>query len=260
MAAYSAVAFLITLAWFLYGRYLNSINHSEAFYMGELLHRSLELMLQPMFFKKLFLQWPFEIWMGWALVPVFIYGAAKLWQARRGGFFFWWIVASYIVFAMVSAHARSHDYYTLVIVPPLAAISGWGLSELISKSKFRKIMIVFTLVILPAVTAIRIYHRFAVVPEFESIRADADKHIPREALVIAQETTMAIRLYQLNRHGWPARNELTLEKIQTLIEKGGEYLVLDSPIELNENDLKTLVTDSVIHIGPLYGYRTIKPD
>jgi hypothetical protein len=121
-------------------------------------------------------------------------------------------------------------------------------------------MIVFILVILPAVTAIRIYHRFAVVPEFESIRTDADKHIPRGALVIAQETTTAIRLYQLNRHGWPARNELTLEKIQTLIEKGGEYLVLDSPIELNENDLKTLVTDSVIHIGPLYGYKTIKPD
>ncbi len=260
MAVYCAVTFSITLAWFLYGRYLNSIHQSQAIYMGENLYKSLELTLQPMFFKKLFLQWPVEIWIGWALAPAFIYGAIILWKNRQGRFLFIWIVASYIAFALVSVNARRLDYYTLVIVPPLAAISGWGLAELISKSKFRKVMIAFILIILPAVTAMRIYHRFAPVPEFDLIRADAQKHIPREALVIVQETTTSTRLYQMNRHGWPARDELTLEKIQTLIEMGGNYLVLDSPIEINENDLKTLVTDSAIQIGPLYGYRTIKPD
>lgn len=260
MAAYSAVTFSVTLAWFLYGRYLNSIHHSEAFYMGELLHRSWELTLHPMFFKKLFLQWPFEIWIGWAMAPVFIYGAIKLWKAQPGKFFFWWLVASYIVFAMVSAHARSHDYYTLVIVPPLAAISGWGLAELMQKTMFRNIMIVFILIIIPAVTAARVFHRIAPVPEYELIRADADKHIPRDALVIAQETTTPVRLYQMNRHGWPFRDSLTAVNIKKLINEGGEFLVLEKPLASFQPDLLLLIKDSVIPIGPLYGYRTIKPD
>ena len=260
MSIYFAVTFSVTLAWFLYGRYLNSIHQSQAIYMGENLYKSLELTFQSMFFEKLFLQWPVELWIGWALAPVFIYGAIKLWKDRQGRFYFIWIVASYIAFALVSVNARRLDYYTLVIVPPLAAISGWGLAEIITRPMFRKIVIVFILIILPAVTMFRIYHRFAEVPEFDLIRAGAQKHIPREALVIVQETTTSIRLYQLNRHGWPGRDELTLEKIQALIEKGASYLVLDNPIELNENDLKTLVIDSAFQIGPLYGYRTIKLD
>ena len=257
MAAYGSITFAFVLGWYLYGRYLNSIHHSMAFHMGDIILKSPMYLSQSQFYKKLFLQWPFELWTGWALLPVFIYGAFKLRKNQFTLFNVIWIIASYLVFAILAGHSGSHDYYTLIMAPPLAAISGWGLAEMSLKPKFRTILVIFLLLVLPVVTSVRIYHRFTKAEEFEQMRIAADRHIPRNSLIIVEENTSAVRLYQLNRHGWPFRDELTSDNILRLINSGAKYLILNNPVD---SSIKNLVIDSMIQIGPYYGYRTLKPN
>ncbi len=246
--------------WYLYGVDLNSIHQSEAFYMGDLILKSPEYLMKSEFYKKLFLQWPFELWVGWALLPAFTWGALKFRQERCGRFVLSWIVGCYIVFAIVAAHAGSHDYYTLIIVAPLAMISGWGLYLVSLKPKWKVPLVIFLLIVLPAVSFVRISSRFADIEEFDLMRESAEKHIDKNALVIVDESTSAIRLYQLNRKGWAYRDEIRSVKIKPLIARGGEYLLLRKPIGEYEEAMSLLVQDSVIRFGPLYGYKTINRD
>ena len=257
IAVYSSITLTLVTGWYLYGVYLNSIHQSEAFYMGHLILQSPQYLMKSEFYKKLLLQWPFELWLGWALLPAFIWGATKFRQERCGQFVLSWIIGCYLVFAIVAAHAGSHDYYTLIIVPPLAMISGWGLYLLSLKPKWKMPLVILLLIILPAVSFLRISSRFAHIEEFDLMRESAEKHIDKNALVIVDESTSAIRLYQLNRKGWAYRDQITSDKIKPLIARGGEYLLLKKPIEEYEEAMSLLVLDSVIMFGPLYGYRTI---
>ena len=190
-------------------------------------------------------------------MPVFIWGAIKFRKERFGQFVLSWIIGCYIVFAVVVAHAGSHDYYTLIIVAPLAMISGWGLYLVSLKPKWKVPLVIFLLTVLPAVSFVRISSRFADIEEFDLMRESAEKHIDKKALVIVDESTSAIRLYQLNRKGWAYRDKITSDKIEPLIAQGGEYLLLKKPIEEYEESMSLLVLDSVIMFGPLYGYKTI---
>lgn len=260
MAVYISVTFPFVLGWFLYGVYINSIHQSMAFYMGQHLTSAYVYLTDFSFYKTLFLQWPFELWIGWAALPVFIYGGIKIFKEPHSRFYFIWILAAYIVFALVSSHSRAHDYYTLVVVPPLAAISGWGLIQLSFKPKWKIPLAIFLVVILPALSSYRIIGRFSKVPEFEKIRAEAEKKLPRGKLVLVEDTSNAVRLYQLNRHGWPLRDSLCIETVCPFIDSGGVYMVLDLPIYDYNKDIWPLVKDSVFKIGPLYGYKIIRPD
>jgi len=257
---YGSVTLSFVAGWYLYGVYLNSIHQSEAFYMGDLILKSPEYLMKSQFYKKLFLQWPFELWIGWALLPAFFWGALKFKQERSGQFVLGWIIGCYIVFAIVAAHAGSHDYYTLIIAAPLAMISGRGLYLLSLKPKLKVPLLIFLLIVLPAVSFIRISSRFADIEEFDLMRESAIKHIDINALVIVDESTSAIRLYQLNRKGWAYRDEIISVKIKPLIARGGEYLLLRKPIEEYDEAMSLLVFDSVIMFGPLYGYKTINRD
>ena len=134
---YGSITLTFVAGWYLYGVYLNTIHQSEAFYMGDLILKSPEYLMKSQFYKKLLLQWPFELWIGWALLPALFWGALKFKQERCGRFVLGWIVGCYIVFAIVAAHAGSHDYYTLIIVAPLALISGWGLYLVSLKPKWK---------------------------------------------------------------------------------------------------------------------------
>ena len=257
IAVYSSITLIFVAGWYLYGVYLNSIHQSEAFYMGNLILQSPEYLMKSQFYKKLLLQWPIELWVGWALLPAFIWGAIKFRKERFGQFVLSWIIGCYIVFAVVAAHAGSHDYYTLIIVAPLAMISGWGLYLVSLKPKWKVPLVIFLLIVLPAVSFVRISSRFADIEEFDLMRESAEKHIDKNALVIVDESTSAIRLYQLNRKGWAYRDQITSHKIKALIARGGEYLLLRKPIEEYEDGMSLLVFDSLIMFGPLYGYKTI---
>lgn len=255
MSVYILTTFGVVYGWFSYARHVNEVNRSAGFYLGEYLSAFVDFMLKPDFFKKLFLQWPFEIWIGWVLVPIFLYGVYRIIKTGIGRIYFVWILACYIVFVMVSSHSHTHDYYTLIIVPPLAAITGIGLNRFMQTASWRRYVVLALVVLAPVGAAVRTRHRLTDVNDFDQIRRDSDRSIPRDALVMVEETTMATRLYQLNRTGWPLRRAINYSAVEPLVKKGGEYLVLENPIETYNDSLALLFETMPERISDLYCYR-----
>lgn len=255
LLVYILLTFGAVFGWFSFARYINEIHGSPGFYMGEYLPVFLDFVLKPDFFKNLFLQWPFEIWIGWVMTPLFIYGAYRITGVKSGKIYLVWVLSCYIVFFMVSSHSHTHDYYTLIIVPPLAAITGIGLNRLTRFAGWRQYALIALMLLAPFGAVARTYHRFAAVNEFERLREDSDRFIPRTALVMVQDTTPAIKLYQLNRKGWPLRKVINYSLVKMLVSQGGEYLVLDNPIESYDDSLALMFEPGHERIGNLYCYR-----
>lgn len=253
-AVYVAITFLAVTGWFLYARWVNETHGSPGFYLGEMLWDFSDYLFSPQFYKKLFMQWPFELWIGWVLVPAFIYGVYHTIKGGSGAAYYIWILCCYLAFAMISGHSSSHDYYTLIIVPPLAALSGLGLYGMHKTGHWRRYLVVVLLVVAPAGAIARIHHRLTTVEEFDQMRKDAQRAIPAESLVMVQDTTPAIRLYQLNRKGWPLRGEIEYRTIKEYVEQGGKYLILDEPIDNYDDSLSILFKETDQGIGRLYLY------
>lgn len=254
-AAYVLVTFSAVLGWFLYARSVNELHDSGGFYMGHLIPRWLEFAMTDMFVKKLLAQWPFELWVGWVFVPAFLLGVYHSIKERTGGLLVIWILACYIVFFATSAHARSHDYYALIILPPIATITGIGLERLVRAGSYERWIAVILMLAVPIGTSARIMHRFADVPEFEPMRADADRLIPMNDLVMTEEGTSAIKLYQLNRHGWAVRGGIGYSSIKQMVDQGGRFLILEHPIDQYNDSLLQLFPTEAKNVGPFYCYR-----
>lgn len=260
MVAYVVVTFALTLGWYLYARHLNAVYGTPAYYMGHLFATFYEPLAQGWFYKKLLLQWPPELWVGWTMIPAFAYGCYRAVRNHQSSLWLWWIVASYVAFVLVSAHSGSHDYYTMIIVPPLAAFSGLGLTALFRAGGWQKHLAIILVVIAPVGACVRVSVRFGPQDQYDAIRASVDDVIPRGDLVMVEEESMAIRLYQLNRHGWPVRGGVTLAGIKGLISEGGRWLVLDHPIEDYDPHLREPFRGAARRIGPLYAYYDTESD
>ncbi len=260
MFSYVVVTFGLTLAWYLYARQLNETYGSPAFYMGHLLSTFYEPLGQTWFYKKLFLQWPVELWIGWTMLPAFGYGCYRAVRDGVARFYLVWIMASYIVFALISAHSGSHDYYTMIIVAPLAALSGLGLNGLWKASGWRARVAVALAIIAPIGACVRVAPRFGLQDQYDAIRVSVDDVIAREDLVMVEESSMAIRLYQLNRHGWPVRGDVTLTGIRGMIDQGGKWLVLEGPLNEYDPQLTGSFEQAAARIGPMFAYRVTESD
>lgn len=259
MAGYVTLTLGLTAGWYLYARHLTATYGTQAFYLGEFLGTFYEPLAGGEFYRKLFLQWPFELWIGWLLVPAAVLGGFRAVRDRTGMFLALWLAAAYVVFALMSFHAQSHDYYSLIIVPPLAIFSGMGLSWLAERRGWWRwvalgLCLAATLALYP-----RLIHRYDEVAKFDAVRAATSSQIPRDALVMVQEETTAIRLYQMNRHGWPIRADkggdlIPVPQVRAAIAEGARYLVLLEPLERYPDSLQLLFQDSVISLGAYYAY------
>lgn len=252
---FMCISFLPSVLWLYYARWLQAKHGVGAFYLGGYgLTDFLKYFFDIQFLKKLVLQWPFELWIGWAIVPIFFAGIYYTRRKSERTFYLLWIVGMYIVFILTAVKSSTHDYYTLTIVPALAAISGVGMYGLLQRGGWRKILLTALLVISPAVTIIRIVPRFGDTGEFHAIRMAAERAIPVKSLVMVEDKTQAIRLYQLNRKGWPLKKNITYREIKEYVGKGGQFLILDKPIGNYDDSLRLIFSDSAIKLGSLYCY------
>lgn len=258
LGAYIVVSFATTLGWFQYAQEVNELHQSAGFYLGEKLAIFHEYLFASQFVEKLVVQWPWELWIGWGLVPATLLGLFAIRRTKRTATYLAiWIVATFIVFAITAMHSASHDYYTLIIVPPLAIISGFGLKQLTCGARYRQALLVLLLVAGPIGAWARIGSRLSGESNFHQIRAAAKATIPPDALVMVQDPTTAIRLYQLNRRGWPLRSQITRDMVAGLISRGGEYLILSDPLDQYNDSLALLVDTIPSRLGPLHCY-TVK--
>jgi len=258
LAVYVLVTLSAVAGWFAYAKSVNEVHGVSAFYMGQSLPKWLDYMLTAQFFKKLFLQWPFELWVGWIFVPAFLCGLYLAFKKRVGSLYLVWALAGYIVFAIASHHASTHYYYTLIIVPPLAAISGLALHHLADSPDWRRWLAVAMVLLVPIGAAARTVHRIGPSEDYHEMRADANNSIPRDSLVMVQDQSRAIRLYQMNRKGWVLRDEINYAVVKELVEQGGRYLILDRPLAAYDDSLGLIIDTASARIGPMYCYETKK--
>jgi len=252
---YAVITITPVLLWMEYAKWLQQSSGLHSFYLGSKLSHFYEHLFTLQFLKKLFVQWPWELWIGWVLTPFFVYGLTRVFRLRRNLFYLVWIAAVYAVFGIVSLKASTHDYYTIVIVPPLAAISGIGLKELFESGSIRRFLVYAVLILVPLGVYLRIHTRFSSVDYFGQIRAAANEVIPRDERVIVEDFSGAIRFYQLNRIGWPLRSGVTFTEVTRYIDQGGRVIVLEKPLEDYTDSLNMLFDSKEYRLGPLYCYR-----
>lgn len=252
---YIAMTLLPAAGWLYYARHLQEVYGLHSFYLGG--HGLLDFtryLFKAEFFNKLFLQWPFELWSGWVLTPMLFLGLYLFLRKKGRWFFGLWILAAYIVFVFTAVKSSTHDYYTMIIVPPIAWLAGVGLAALYGYAGWRRIVAIILIILAPTGAVLRIYSRFENSDEFYQIRKAAQEKLPAHSLVMVQDKTPAVRLYQLNRKGWPLRNEIKYQDIVSCVNRGAEYLVLEKPLENFSDSLKLIFSDSVIRLGSLYCY------
>jgi len=251
---YASVSFLAVLAWFLYARWVNQGHGSPGFYLGENLPNFHQFLLTDQFIRKLVFQWPAELWIGWGLIPAFLVGLFVVWKSGLRSLVGWWLLSAYLVFAVTAQHSASHDYYALIIIPLVSIVSGYGVRFLMGAGGWRRGLAIIMIAVTPAAGFVRIMHRFGDTSDFHAIRAAASLQIPREALVIVEEETSAVRLYQMNRHGWPLQDGVTADRVLWRWRAGAEYVVLNHPLERYPDVAAQVEIVREFPLGPLFGY------
>jgi hypothetical protein len=255
-AVYVVATLTLPLLWMLYARQLQAESGlGFKFYLGNNLTDFYRFLFRFQFWKKNIFQWPWELWIGWALTPLFAYGAYLWVKKRKPVVFLLWAVASFLVLALVSAQTTSHDYYTLIMVPPLAAATGLGAKELWERGSRWRTVIIVLLVLAPAGIAARIHTRFGEINDFYQIRSAVQDVIPRGERVMVEDSSGANRLYELDRKGWPLRSRIDVRTVQSYVERGGKFLLLLNPIEQYDDSLRLLFDTSGRKLGPLHCYR-----
>jgi hypothetical protein len=256
---YIALTIALVFLWFKYARWVSQVNRGGSFYLGGRLGDFAQYLFAPQFYKKLILQWPFEIWIGWVLVIPFIIGIYKSIKNKSGKFYFLWILGAFLIFAVTAEKSSTHDYYTLVILPPLAALTGIGLGRLLDKEGWLQKFAIALLIMSIPMAFIRVHERIKKVPEFGAIRAMSESTIAPTSLVMVEDDTPAIYLYQLNRKGWSLRSGVKHEEVKNLIKQGAEYLILKRSIEEYSDSLAFMFEGSPVLMGPLYCYKAMVP-
>lgn len=216
----------------------------------------------PLFFKRIFLQWPVELWIGWVMVPAFIRGIVWLWKNKKAGFYLFWLLASLIAVTLVARYSQHHDYYSLIFVPPLAIITGCGLKiMLFEKNRAWRWLAIVLMLLAPLGAYLRIENRIGGFENFYVIREAANRVIPKGEKVIVQDITRgAEKLYELNRKGWYIRDSSEFENVAIFVNRGATFIVLERPGDEFHDSLKFYFSDCVERLGPLYCYPLKKDD
>jgi hypothetical protein len=248
----------LTWGWFQYARTVSAANGGGGFFLGDYLPEFWKKIPLVMFFKHLFVQWPWELWLGYAVVPIFGFGLYRAFRIPTVKFFLWWIVACLLVFIPIGAHTASHDYYSLPIVLPMALLTGIGFANVYRRGKWLRTVLIILMLAAPVVAIVRTAHRIAPAPEFEPMRHLAETFIPRQSLVAVEEQTTAIRLYQLNRHGWPLRGDITADLLRAPISEGAKFVILERPATAYDSAVVHLLDSSPVSTSPMFVYHVRK--
>ncbi|MBK7140475.1 MAG: glycosyltransferase family 39 protein [bacterium] len=254
------ISFLPVVIWVEYARSLAMKYQTNAFYLGQTFAQVWAAIQSGWFIKMNLLQRPWELWVGWTLAIPFVLGLYRAGKSNPGRFLLFWTLGNFIGLLMIAHHSAMHDYDGTLIVLPIAGITGLGLYHLLSlRSNWRWVAVALMLAA-PINAVTRLDHRYDD-PPFEQIRAEADATISFDELVIAEDWSPIIRLYQLNRFGWAMRPGVTEDWVRQAVEDGADWFVLEKPLSQQRFDLLPYLVDTTpTHIGPLLAFRIKQPN
>ena len=144
---------------------------------------------------------------------------------------------------------KIHDYYLFPFFPILFILVSYGAYNMLYlRNRFTKYLVFFLLLILPLTAYLRNQVRWDVdSPGFNKdlliFKEELRTATPKNALCIAgNDESHFIFFYYIDKKGWGFQNDdLNAHNMETMIEKGAEYLYSDSrKIDTNKEILPLL--------------------
>ncbi len=216
-------------------------------------------LFSELFLKRFLLQWPWDLFVGWVLLPPFLFGLWRAVRRQAPPFFLWWLAAGAVVVILTARYSRIHDYYSLILTPALAALTSLGFVHL-WRARYGRVIAVVLILAAPVGIALRVKDRFAPDPAYHEIRRAAEQLIPADTpVIVADDTRGAVPLYQLNRRGWWLDSVDDTAQVWWCVEQGARYLVLERPLEQSAAPVAHYVEREPYRLGPLYAYRLSRP-
>lgn len=159
----------------------------------------------------------------WGLVP-FAFGLIR---KLKNKFNFYFVLSALSYLLIVATANVRHDYYQILIIPPVAMTLALGTSYLWKRSK---IILVLSLVTMFLISWDRIKPFYQVNhPELMEVGKIVDETLPKDAQIVIPYNGDTAFLYQTKRKGWPAVDD----SIDNIIERGADYYV---SIDLGSSD------------------------
>lgn len=146
------------------------------------------------------------------------------------------LLGSFLYMSVFASANVMHDYYQLFIVPSICLVAANGAVELWNNKSFNfiftKLFLGFVIVMMLAMGFYEIKDNYRI-NDTGMIGAgqEADKILPKDALVIAPYNGDTTFLYQTNRWGWPQ----VTTSIDEMIADGADYY-----ISVNQSDPDTI--------------------
>lgn len=133
-----------------------------------------------------------------------------IFRPRQGNYFLHlWLISMFLYMFVVATGNVRHNYYQILIVPILSVFVAKGFIELIKAGNLL-IPRFFTIVLALTLFSLTFYFSWMQIREFYKINnppiisagKEADKILPKDAIVVAPYNGDTAFLYQTNRKGW----------------------------------------------------------
>ncbi len=151
----------------------------------------------------------------WGLVP-FAFGLIR---KLKNKFNFYFVLGALSYLVIVATANVRHDYYQILIIPPIAMTLALGSSYLWRRSK---IILLLSLVTMFLISWDRIKPFYQVNhPELMEVGKIVDEMLPKDVQIVIPYNGDTAFLYQTKRKGWPAVDD----SIDNIIERGADFYV-----------------------------------
>lgn len=207
--------FIFALTPFVVWRFWTG-QHPEGIPFYEWAFNGDRIRFHPAWFKWLFAERIGILILGtWGLVPF----AVGLLRKLKNKFNFYFVISALLYLIIVATANVRHDYYQILIIPPIAMTLALGTSWLYKKSK---ILLLISLLVMFLISWEKI-KPFYQVNHYEMITIGkvVDETLPKDAKIVIPYNGDTAFLYQTKRKGWPAVDD----SIDNIIERGADYYI-----------------------------------
>jgi tetratricopeptide (TPR) repeat protein len=241
--------FLVILSWYVYASYTSALFANFDFRLVYEFPKNLGQVLQPLI--AIFFRYLPGLYINYIQVIFLIAGI--LYLSKKGEkeikeLAKIFLVSFILYMSLFLPMFTLHDYYMIPFLPGFVFLIVYGYRfflEKIPKSGVIQILLVILTLLTPAACISRLLIRFenSYIERFQGIEAHLNQSIPdKKALVIAcSDVSPAIYLYHFHRKGWAITDSIKAAQFKEKILKGARYLVCDSRVFEQRQDIKKLL-------------------
>lgn len=194
--------------------------------------------LRPAFFRWIFYERITRLILGFSGIVFLIEGVAWTIKNKNGAFFLSFLASTLIYVTVIATGNVRHDYYQISIIPTISIFAGLGVYQLfktVSKisNKYIAGSICLILIVLCLFFSWKLVRDYFNINDRGMVAAgiEANKVLPKNAVVVASQDGSTTMLNLIQRPGWP----LFEKSLPELIDMGANYMVLANPSESDIN-------------------------